>query len=278
MTLLTTISLPVYANDLSSTDTYPDGAPVIYVQDDSELPQAMLDNIQACKNKPNLSAEKAEKERSFNEYINNKSLNAGISPFAIIYPSINIYQNPQDTDYYCGYASLQSILEYHGIDKTQAVIASESYSSSSALAWFNGSEAQATNEDYYPAAVYLNSLLSHYYQPLNSYFGTFNSTVLAEKVQYDIDEAEEGVLICGISVGNDSNGSRLPNYPTSQNISHWIVSDGYSWDNVAQSITAIHFVGPAKSDAVFWSDSISAYSSTDITRMYKFATGKGIIW
>lgn len=213
-------------------------------------------------------------------YINNMMNynNAIISPYAIIYPSINIYQNPQDTDYYCGYACLQSILEYHNIYKTQTEIANEAYSSSTALAWFNGIQSQATNINYYPAAIYLRSQIDHNYQPYNSYFGTFNSTVLSKKVKYNIDVVEEGVLICGISYGNDYNGSRLPNYPTNQNVSHWILSDGYAWDNVAQSMTAISFVDPAKSSAISWSGPVSAYSSTNVTRMYNFASSRGIIY
>ena len=230
--------------------------------------------MEAMKNVPYTTAEKAS---AYNNYINNKKLNKNIVTRSIIRPSVNIYQNPQEEDYYCGYACLQSILEYHNIDKTQDGIAADAYDTSDALAWFTGSQSQATQWRRYPAAVYLSSELNIDYRPYNSYFGTFNASVLADKVEYDVDEMEEGVLICGVSKGNDSNGSKLPGYP-SYNVSHWIVADGYYWDNTAKEVVEISFVDPAKSSAISWSSSISKYSHTELDRMYNFASARGIIW
>ncbi len=255
------------------------GAPIVYVEDDSELPQAMRDNIEKCKNEPYISI---EKERSFNEWLNRTSGRIGeITPYWITRPAlITVLQYPQDTDYYCGYAALQSILGSYNIALAQAEIAADAYNANAALAWFSGNNAQATDWRRYPAAAYLDSLpeIDHEYRPYNSWFGTFNASVLVEKIKYDIDEAEVGVLVCGISRAGANSESRLPNYPIDQNIGHWIVVNGYCWDTDTQSVSGICYADPAKSEAVSWSDAISEYAETDPERMFKFASGNGIIW
>lgn len=85
-------------------------------------------------------------------------------------------------------------------------------------------------------------------------------------------------MICGISKANNSDGSRLPGYPTNINVGHWIIADGYIWETNTQSVTGIQYIDPAKSDVISWSDNISAYASTDLTNMFKFARSRGIIW
>lgn len=259
------------------------GAPIVYVEDDSELPQAMRDNIANCTKGPDAFI---EKERSFNEWLNRTSERSGeISPYWITRPALTtVLQYPQDTDYYCGYAALQSILASYNITLTQAEIAEEAYRVNSSLAWFSGNNAQATEFTKYPAAVYLNSFseITHPYEPYNHYFAeeqelTFTSAQFADMIKYDIDVAEVGVLVCGISKENDSNGSKLPNYPNFD-VGHWIVVNGYCWDTDTQSVTGICYADPAKSEAVSWSDAISEYEETDVERMFKFARGNGIIW
>ncbi len=273
--MVTCGNVSVLATEDADTKLFYDGAPVVYVTDDSELPEAFRKNSEKMKDVPYTTP---ERQQAFNDFISNRFLrNKGISTYAVIRPSVDILQNPQDTNFYCGYASLQSVLEYHNIYKTQEEIADEAYYSDDALAWFAGSESQATNWRKYPAAVYLSDMLDLDYRPYSSYFGTFNASVLADKIEYDIDEKGEGILVCGISQGCDDCGSKLPGYPDCD-IRHWIVVDGYYWDNTTQEMTEVTFVDPAKSDAISWSDGIKAYSHTELDRMFEFASGHGIIW
>ena len=254
-----------------------DGAPIVIVEEENDLPEAMRRNIEIVKNKPD---KRLEQEQAYQNWLAHQDVaNGSESTYAILRPSLDIYQNTQETFYNCGYASLQSILEYHGIEKTQTQIASEAYYTTEPLAWFTGVESAALNLNYYPASVYLNSLLDHTFQPYNLYFGSYTASFLANKVKYNIDQIQEPVMIGGTSWGDDRNGSRLPNYPESKKIDHWIVVDGYHWDNVAQSMTNISFVDPAATCAALdWGDNVSKYSYTDVERMYKFSLGRGIVY
>ena len=270
-------NIGVYAVEEDNADAI-DGAPVIYVLYDSDLPQAMLDNIRACEGKEYLAI---AKEEAYNTFVDENAfdMQSAVSFSTIVRPWIHwIYQHPQERSYYCGYAAFQSILEYHGINMTQEEIADEAYDKNSALAWFTGINDYADNWQYYPAAVYLSSKLDHQYRPYNSYFGTYTANELSAKLKYDIVEANEPIMIAGVSKGNDSNGSRLPGYPTNANISHWIVGDGFKWDIDTQTMPEVHYVDPAKSDAITWSGSIEESTYKDLTRMYNFSTGHGIIW
>ena len=275
MSVLTIIPISASAYDYESSETSEfDYAPIIFIEDDSELPESMRRNIEICNNK-----EYIEEENEIDFPISaNFSNDNGISPYAIIYPTVfGFNQFPQEENYYCGYASMQSVLDYHNISKSQYVIAGEAYEEEEALPWFIGSNAQATNEAYYPAAVYLNSLLTYQYKPYNSYFGTYTESELSEKLLDTISGSEEGVLICGTSKANEEYGSKLPNYPN-MDITHWIVAYKIAWDIDKQSVTDVYFVDPAKSEAVPWSGSISAYSSTELGRMFKFSQARGIMY
>ena len=258
------------------------GDSVVIIKGDSEMPEAMLRNIEKTKN---AEHRRANKNQMYEEYLKTQRLlkasvnhrNGPDQTDAIISISLDVYQNPQDNDSYCGYACLQSVLEYWGIYKSQTQIAAEANESRPQLDWFYGYDWQATDINCYPAAVYLNSINEEYYEPFNGYFGTYNSTQFLNKVLFDIDQVEEPTLVDGLSASYNTN-SQLPNYPSNMDIRHWIVIDGYKWDNMTQSVSEITFVDPAKSSAVSWSSTISAYSSTTVSNMFNFALGRGIIW
>ena len=97
------------------------------------------------------------------------------------------------------------------------------------------------------------------------------------KIKSTID-VEEGVLACGVSDGRANDGSRLPNYPANESISHWIIIDGYYWETTTETPTKLSYVDPAKSDAISWSGAITAYGDTTIENIYKFTSSRGIIY
>lgn len=277
--VLLSITMPC----ISVSANYIDNAPVIYVEDDSQLPPAMRKNME---NWDEVEQRLKQKEINFQKFLNQEyhnrlisRYNQGLMPYAMVYPSVHdIIQHPQETDYYCGYSALQSILEYYNIDMTQEEIAEEAYDVDSALAWFAGSQSQATNTRYYPAATYLNSKVDHTYSPYNSYFGTFTEDELSEKLKSDIAIDEVPVLICGISKKGEDAPSHLPGYTTDYDISHWIVAYGITWNIDQQKVTEVRYADPAKSEKVSWSASIKAYDKVDLGKMYSFSSGHGIIW
>lgn len=279
---LATILLAQFVANVGAEIEYKDGAPVVYVDSYDELPESLRKLIEENDAySPENQTKRRKQEAEFNAFINRLKSGRGesVAERAIVTPTLTgLKQFPQETDFYCGYACLQSALNYHGISKTQQKIASEAYKTTDALAWFTGSEALATNVNYYPAAQYLNSCVDHTFTPYSTYFGDYTKEELSNILLYNISTIREPVLICGISKASDCHASHLKGYPTSTDISHWIIVYGVKWDNEQQMVTEVSFRDPAKSEAVSWSDSISASATVSLDTLYAFSLGHGIIY
>lgn len=198
--------------------------------------------------------------------------NRSISPYAAN-ATLNILQQPQEKNYWCGYAAMKSLLDYEGISKTQTQIAQQVYSPNIACPWYtiNGSD-----KSQFPVAVKLTEWTGYNYvpYPYGAAGGTnLSSSEVRARIITTID-VRHGVMICGNSRGDlDSDHiSKLPGYPN-DNIGHWVASDGYT-DNGRY----IWIIDPAKSPAVSWSGSINPYYTVDSEKLTAFAKSKGIIW
>lgn len=185
---------------------------------------------------------------------------------------ISVPQKDQETNYWCGYAAMQSVLSHKSISMTQQAIADYTYDSSDSLAWYtiNGS-----SRSQFPAAIALDDLTGYYYcpYPYGAAGGTTVTTsALASKVCASID-LNYGVLACGTSKKSSSHASHFPGYPTYKNVTHWVAVRGYYdyGDDYA-------IVDPAKSSAVSWSSSINAYYSVSDSKLAAYSTYRGIIW
>ncbi|GHU52354.1 hypothetical protein FACS1894132_01810 [Clostridia bacterium] len=185
-------------------------------------------------------------------------------------------QRPQQTNFWCGYAAMESLLDYDYQDVTQTQIANWTYSPSLACPWYL-SNGNSTSQ--FPVAVVLTEKIGFTYLPY-PYGGvgatTLVSSNIKDKITATIDQ-NHGVLALGTSRKNKSNGtedaSHFYGYPINTDISHWVAIDGY-----ASSGNTIWIVDPAKSPAVTWSDNISAYQSVSIEKLTAFAQTHGIIW
>lgn len=243
--LLTVVPLSMNASDLPEIvipEVDIDGAPVVIIEDISELPESMKRNIEIVTSKP-----------------------------------VDAANCPQERDYYSGYASIQCLLNYNGIYKTQDEIAEEVYSKDDALAWFTGAQRHAADWEYYPAAVYLSSVLGRDYRPYNSYFGEYTQEVLSEILREKMSNSyREPILVCGISSGNAESVSHLPGYPETT-FGHWIVIYKIEWD-FENGTTEVAYLDPAKSDAVSWSGNIEAAETVSLEKMFAFSSGHGIIY
>lgn len=257
--VLQSAAVAVYA------DETPDGAPVDgnFVYD------------------PAYAAEIAEKEAA-------AMANDGIATFSNTVPNVRlksgsfaansnnvrlaIYQEPQERNYWCGYAAMKSLLDFEGINKTQLQIAQETYDEDSALAWYT---IDGSDHSQFPAAVKLKELTGFNYVPY-PYGAAGGTNIQASNIDYKIKSTinqGHGVLICGRSYGNiPGHASILPGYPASE-IGHWIASDGYKDD-----AASIWIVDPARSDVISWSNNISAYYEVTATKLAAFAKARGIIW
>lgn len=181
-------------------------------------------------------------------------------------------QHPQERSYYCGYAAIQTLLDYDRIYRSQTEIADAVYRRDSACPWYlsNGN-----SRDQFPVPVYLTRMLDYAYIPFP--YGEVETRELTpyeikERVVYTTDR-RYGVMACGESKGKRKNHpSILPDYP-SWNVSHWLAIEGYlDWGN------RIYIVDSAKSDAVSWGWRIRRYYDVSTYTLAAFASHRGLIW
>jgi peptidase C39-like protein len=185
---------------------------------------------------------------------------------------LDIFQVPQETDFWCGYAAIKSLLDYKDIDKTQSTIADEVYGQDSSCPWYlsNGD-----SRDQFPVPIYLTDEINFVYAPYP--YGAAGSTdVEASDIDWRIIstiDSDHGLVVCGTSYGNKLNDpSILPGYPARE-IGHWLAIDGYKSDG-----DEIWIIDPAKSDEVYFSDDIDAYYSVTTAKLAAFVESKGIVW
>lgn len=183
-----------------------------------------------------------------------------------------IFQNPQEKYNWCGYAAIQSLLDYEGISKTQNRIARDVYKTDYSCPWYlsNGND-----RSQFPVPVYLTDQIDFYYIPYPK--GAAGTTdITGEDIDFRIVstiDSGHGVMACGISYGNKKNDpSILPGYPA-RKIGHWIAIDGYQ-----DYGDEIWIIDPAKSEEVSWSDDISRYYSISADKLAAFSKSKGIVY
>ncbi len=185
---------------------------------------------------------------------------------------LNIWQVAQSTNYYCGYASIKSLLDYEGISKTQNEIAGEVWSTNEPCPWY---KSNGNSYDQFLVPKYLKEQTDFHYIPYPyGAAGTTNITTsqIKNRVVATIDN-EHGLMACGESKGSTPNHeSILPGYPA-HNVGHWIVIRGYTSNG-----DIVVIADPAKSDAVSFSSDIDAYYSISTSKLRAFIQPKGLVW
>lgn len=183
----------------------------------------------------------------------------------------NLGQRPQQTDFWCGYAALESLLDYDYSNMQQSYIAEVTYSKESSCPWY---KINGNSIDQFPAVTTLRKYIDYSYVPYP--YGNADSTTLTgNDIEWRIRTTicnEHGLLACGTSRSDVNADSHLPHYPA-KDITHWVAIDGYG-----NSGDRIYIVDPAKSDAVSWSDNISALYYVTSDKLAAFASSRGIIW
>lgn len=97
---------------------------------------------------------------------------------AVTYPSyrrLPIRQYPQEHDYWCGYAAIQSLLDYEEVYMTQEEIANKVYSPDKDCPWYT---VDGKSIDQYPVPKVLKELTGFYYVPYPT--GGAGANVLTE--------------------------------------------------------------------------------------------------
>ncbi len=186
--------------------------------------------------------------------------------------SLPIYQKPQVKNNYCGYAAIQSLIQYEGEYKSQYKIAKKVYKTTRSCPWYlsNGN-----SYSQFPVPKYLKNISGYYYMPFP--YGTAGTTSITtsqvkSKLVFTIDR-NHGLMACGTSKGHiKDHPSKLPKYPNSK-ISHWLAIKGYKdYGN------RVYIVDPAKSSAVEWGNKIDRYYSIPTWKLKYFISTRGLVW
>lgn len=186
---------------------------------------------------------------------------------------MGIRQVPQETNYWCGYAAMKSLLDYEGVIMSQREIAYKTWTPDDACPWY---KANGDTRDQFPVPNVLHELTGFYYAPY-PYGGAgatvLTASVITPKIVSTIDNGH-GLLACGQSYRDyDKEGSRLPGYPAWK-VNHWVAIDGYK--SYGDDVWVVDPV--ANSNMTSWSGGVNQYYSISADKLASFASMKGIVW
>lgn len=171
----------------------------------------------------------------------------------------NLYQQAQINSYYCGPATVSSMLNAKSVSVGQSTAASSLGTTTNGTDWYNGSG--------YPVRNTLNNYLNTaWYAP---YGTSIDVSTFISNVTFDIDNS--------YSVAGDAyevvNGYHLVGHPNA-NIFHWFAIDGYS-----NSGNSTHYADSVHgASSISWSGNVPAYSTMDSSIIARIVDGRGIIW
>lgn len=221
-----------------------------------------------------------------------------LSASAASYKRISgVWQYPQETDYWCGYAAFQSAINNEQRIKnmvnsynyiwSQTDVANymedhynmHPYDNSyyngkdGSLSWYTGGKDVDSDRKYYPVALALTELTKSFTWAPYGCGTTGESELKASEVKDRIVSTLNGnhaVLALGVS--NPNGSSYIPGYPNRWT-RHWICLDGYKdYGN------SVWIVDPAASSSHCTGFNISRYYSVSIDKFTDFAYRGGIIW
>lgn len=171
----------------------------------------------------------------------------------------NLYQQSQQTYYWCGPATASEIIEAKtGGSYSQSDLESSLHCDTGGSPWYDGT---------YPMADTLNNCVgTGWYVP----YGTqIDASTFSNDVITDIDS---GYAVAG-NAYEVVGGPHLAGHPN-QNIFHWFAIDGY-----ANSGTSIHYADSVHgASSISWSSRVPAYSSMNYKTLATIVDGRGIIW
>ena len=186
---------------------------------------------------------------------------------------INIVQQPQQTSYWCGPATVTELLTWKGVSITQSQAATLLKTTTDGTAW-SGVNISVPSPTGYPVADAMNYKVGVGYYVPTAVAGSPSSADIAtyqNDLVYDIDHAW-GLAGDAWEVPT---GSHLTGHPTDRTIFHWYAIFGY--DNSGTGTDYADSVHGATS--ISWSGNVPAYtinfSSSTITHING---GRGYIW
>ncbi len=180
--------------------------------------------------------------------------------------SVDMIQQPQQTNYYRGPASAREALGVRGIWVSQSTLAGSSYLKTD----------QNGQTSWNPSVMVptLNALAhTSFYVAVNGsgVGGGFSVDMWKNALSIDIDR---GWAPVGNTVEYSGSNLHLNGHPTSMTIYHWIAFFGYSSSGASSSYA------DSIANTTFWSwaPNVPAYSSFSSSSMTTLLNGRGFVW
>lgn len=172
----------------------------------------------------------------------------------------------QINNYYCGPATLVTMLKAVDVSRTQSQAASMLGTTTAGTDWYNGTT--------YPMASAMNSVVpsgvTYYAQALNTSPTSAQKTTFRTRLVADVND-QFGIAGNAWEVVG---GPRLVGHPTNREIFHWIPIRGYS-----SSGGSTHYVDPAAGAAsISWGAGVPKNSAIPTNTMATILGGRGYVW
>ncbi|SDT41252.1 C39 family peptidase [Microlunatus soli] len=172
----------------------------------------------------------------------------------------------QANSYYCGPATLVTMLKGIRVSRTQAQAASMLGTTRNGTDWYNGTS--------YPMPAAINSVapagVRYYAQGLNTSPTSGEKSTFKTRLVTDVND---GYGIAG-NAWEIANGPHLVGHPADRQIFHWIPIRGYS-----NSGGNTHYVDPASGAAsISWSGGVPKSSAITTDKMVTILGGRGYVW
>jgi hypothetical protein len=213
----------------------------------------------------------AVKERAASAHLTPVS-GQDVVPLAALALAAN--QQPQQTSYWCGPATLVESLGQKGATMTQSSAAGYLKTTTSGTAW-SGVNASVPNPTGYPMRDVMNwKLGTSFYVPKALPY----SPTSADKATYNTNlhsDIDQRYPVMG-DAWEVANGPHLVGHPLAYTIFHWFNIRGYDYVpgyNLTMYEDSVH-----GASTISWSSSVPAYSTFDSNTLVTIMGGRGYVW
>lgn len=180
----------------------------------------------------------------------------------------DLYQSPQQKNYYCGPSTAKSILGAKGYNIDQSTLGEYKWLETEYWGntpWWVGS---ATN-GYSPMEYTLDKYQGTQYYSVYASDGSIHGVKSKVIISIDNDYGIAG------NTWEVAGGKYLPGHPQGYEVLHWIAIDGYY-----NSGDTIHYAEPVyNASSISWYKNVTnPYYNVDVSTMAYVLSGRGLVW
>jgi hypothetical protein len=177
----------------------------------------------------------------------------------------SIKQKAQSRTYWCGPATLETLVQASGVDISQKTAAKRLRTTRNGTNWYNGSGS-------YPMEKALERYSKDFdYTPANLPYTPSKKDQETFKERLVTDVAVHGQGIAGNAV-EVTNGPHLNGHPN-RTIYHWVAVRGYDDDG-----ETTRYADPVAGSSISWAAPVDRYNEIDTDKIVTIFGARGYIW